>query len=155
MDAIGSAFDRILLLADGAFAGISGLFAIFSALFRGDWEGFWDAIKDFIGTWWENIQKIFGGFFDFLSSVGDVVGNIWDFFTGGGEASDGGGASRATANAAAGAGHRSNYSQNVNINNNYEMLPEDAAQVTKNAMNKSSDELIEQQTRYIRAGAVA
>lgn len=61
-DTLSYALDQLLLLFD-----------LFSALFQGDWEGVWEAVKGIFENVWEFITNMFGDFLGMLSGVLDTV----------------------------------------------------------------------------------
>ena len=52
-----------------AFDRISAIFEIFSALFRGDWEGLWGGVKDYFSATWEQIKNVVTTAMDILYDV--------------------------------------------------------------------------------------
>ena len=61
-DTLSYALDQLLLLFD-----------LFSAIFQGDWEGVWNAVKGIFENVWEFITNMFGDFLGMLSGVLDTV----------------------------------------------------------------------------------
>ena len=65
-----------------AFDVIGGIIDFFVALFTGDWEGMWEAVKGILTSYWEYIVNIFTLIKDFLASIGSaiwsVVQNAWE-----------------------------------------------------------------------------
>lgn len=65
-----------------AFDIIGGIIDFFIALFKGDWEGMWEAVKTILQSAWDYIVNYFTLIKDFLASVGSaiwsVVQNAWE-----------------------------------------------------------------------------
>lgn len=55
-----------------AFTIIQNLFAVFSALFSGDWDALWQAVKNLVSSVWEGIKTLVGSALDVIISI--IVG---------------------------------------------------------------------------------
>ena len=53
---------------------LADLFAVFSALFAGDWSGLWEAVKQLASDVWNGILNIIG---TILTSIWNVLSSIW------------------------------------------------------------------------------
>lgn len=53
---------------------LADLFAVFSALFAGDWSGLWDAVKQLASDVWNGILNIIS---TILTSIWNVLSSIW------------------------------------------------------------------------------
>lgn len=70
----------------GAIDVIMGVVRFFSALFTGDWEEMWEAVKDILGGAIQIVQSLFGGILEhiriLLSGAWDLIkgipGKLWD-----------------------------------------------------------------------------
>lgn len=52
-----------------AFDIISNLFAVFSALFSGDWDALWQAVKNLVSSVWEGIKTLISSALDIIISI--------------------------------------------------------------------------------------
>lgn len=72
----------IQAIFQAAFDIIGGIIDFFIALFKGDWEGMWEAVKTVLQSAWDFIVNVFTLIKDFLASVGSaiwsVVQNAWE-----------------------------------------------------------------------------
>lgn len=69
-------WNQVVSYFKAIFDSISAIFDIFTAAFKGDWQGVSDAVKRLVGTWagffqntWNNIKKIFSAVGTYFSSV--------------------------------------------------------------------------------------
>lgn len=83
---IGEVLKVLGTIFKGALDLIVDTFKIFSALFKGDWSGLWDALKSLILNFDENMAKIFNAivngiiniFLSFSKSLGIDWGKLWE-----------------------------------------------------------------------------
>ena len=76
---IGNAFTLL-------FDFISDLFAVFTALFRGDWEGLWNAIIELAVNFWNNLVDLLVSLWNYISElfmlyaqvISGIMTTIWD-----------------------------------------------------------------------------
>lgn len=75
-------FNYIAIVIDTALNTILGIVDFFIALFKGDWEGCWDAVKSVFETIWNGISQWFSNILTTLQGVADVFlgwfGTSWD-----------------------------------------------------------------------------
>jgi len=62
-------WETITAIFRGAFKIIGGVFAIFSAVFKGDWSGAWEAVKKLFVDKWELIKSLFTGILKILAGL--------------------------------------------------------------------------------------
>lgn len=68
-----TAFENIKTIISTVFDAIKNVFKIFSAAFKGDWEGVWNGIKDLVSGIWDGIKTLV---FNTLNALVDVLLNI-------------------------------------------------------------------------------
>lgn len=68
-------WETIKLIFDGALTFIKDAFAVFAALFSGDWEALWTATKDLIANAWETIKAVVNKAFE---AIIGIFQGIWD-----------------------------------------------------------------------------
>lgn len=73
VDALRIIWDTIKGVIEGAFTIIKGVFDLFSALFRGDWAGMWEAVKTIASGIWQIIKSVVGGAINLIASVVKTV----------------------------------------------------------------------------------
>lgn len=86
MAVLEAAWDIIVTIIETAITIITDIFNIFAALFKGDWEGLWNGIKELFSNIWEGINNILGKYIEALKlavSTGlgfikDIFSNIWN-----------------------------------------------------------------------------
>ena len=65
-----------------AFDYIKDVFKIFSAAFRGDWAGCWDAVKTLFVNLWDNLKKVFSNYASILgsafSALKSTISAVWN-----------------------------------------------------------------------------
>lgn len=66
-------FDTLMNLLGSIFQTgldwITGLFKIFAALFKGDWQGAWDAVKELFANTWDNIKNTLSLALDLIKGI--------------------------------------------------------------------------------------
>ena len=81
MEVIKVAWDYISTIIKVAIQLITDIFNVFSALFRGDWEELWEAVKTLLSNYISGVFDIFKKYIDmiseYLSLIGDVISDIW------------------------------------------------------------------------------
>ncbi len=86
MSVLEAVWDIIVTIIETAITIITDIFNIFAALFKGDWEGLWNGIKELFSNIWEGISSILDKSIEALKlaiSVGlrfinDIFSNIWN-----------------------------------------------------------------------------
>lgn len=77
-----NAFQAISTILGIVLDNLLNLFDLFKAVFTGDWEGAWQAIKNIFDTTWNGIKKIFSDTLNALKKVADIFlgwfGTDWD-----------------------------------------------------------------------------
>lgn len=74
LTAVEAVWNVIKAVFGTAFDVLADLFAAFSALFAGDWEGFWENIKQFFADLWNGILNILS---TILTGIWNVVSSVW------------------------------------------------------------------------------
>lgn len=67
-------WNKIKAVFSAALDVLADLFAVFSALFAGDWSGLWEAVKQLASDVWNGILNIIG---TILTSIWNVLSSIW------------------------------------------------------------------------------
>lgn len=83
-------FSTIGAVITDVFGVITGVFNALKALFTGDWQGLWNAVKDIFGNVWNLIKDILGGAFNHIknivlglgNAIKDLFGNAWNAVVG-------------------------------------------------------------------------
>ena len=87
VDFLSSTFGYLVDFLGGIFDAIKGIFDTFAALFRGDWEGVWNGIKEFFGGIWDAVVGILNAAANLLlaaiTGIGAVLEPIWQNIWGG------------------------------------------------------------------------
>ncbi|AMJ41688.1 hypothetical protein [Anaerotignum propionicum] len=72
-------WEQIKIFIDTTFRGIQALFSAFTALFNGDWEGFWNGVKEFLSILLDGlIQLITNSAKFFLNAGKSIFTSLWD-----------------------------------------------------------------------------
>ena len=74
LTAVEAVWNVIKAVFGTAFDVLADLFAAFSTLFAGDWEGFWENIKQFFADLWNGILNILS---TILTGIWNVVSSVW------------------------------------------------------------------------------
>lgn len=81
MKVVGIAFETVLRVIDSALKIVDGVIKFFIALFKGDWEGMWQAIVQIWNGLWSGIVAIVEGVWGILSTVlGGLLGSLSKWF---------------------------------------------------------------------------
>lgn len=79
MKVLKTAWDLIVAILKTAITLITDIFKVFAALFKGDWEGLWEAVKDLFGNLIKGIVDILEKAFKLIIEYGKLyLGMLWD-----------------------------------------------------------------------------
>ncbi|MCR6096850.1 phage tail tape measure protein [Salipaludibacillus agaradhaerens] len=78
-EVIENIWDTIVSIFETAFDLVMDLLDVFIALFSGDWEGLWEAVKSLISNAWENITGLIQSALNLINSISKLA---WDLLWG-------------------------------------------------------------------------